>query len=1763
MTEPVDPQERYLERLRAVWDDEFGTTHRPGLADTFASSDASIADLARIGAMVRGLDVQMQTRLNKMSGATERSTGAETDLLHAVGAGHEAVKVANYHATASAEVDSPWWQDVQRWVGENIYGVDLTDPDLEDESVRNALTSPGNHLLMGALGEIGKFAGFVYRSMDPQGPVRPGAGLEMLFGGDGINEAAIPQLEQRVVEMKAQGYDTTDIWDNVAFNWNGGESTFRDLTDARRQYGNDDVNLALEIYRSGWRSEDTLFNARVDIENQFAAGEITAEEATAKIQRIEDPDFVKGAYEALDRLHVSPGRDLARGLGAEGKAFSAVSGTTDALWTFFADPTILGGKAVQTARVARWGIESLNDSKIYHLLGEVDEAGVAPAARYVGAGNARRAGVENFLKAHDEWRTALAAGDEDAAAVIYAGARERHRELFPLWSEVGGVRPAITVQERQLAAQQQVRYIDALGNELPGIRTNPITTVREFADHAVNNFAFQRLTNGMASQARPLLPGKVGLAAERRAIRAEKRTRLGIDTARENGDTVINFSDNALSGVIPDEARVKMEEAATLRGQELFDQADAAELTARKIRAKADAVSRRLSTFLPQSRALRLNSASDSKHVEQFARIFLPKWEAARYASIWEAASPAGRRTLAKAMLIQSFEAAGLTASPVGKELADKYINDLARLERRRYGYGESDLIKEGYRNEARGGLYESHIDDTVSLPSFTELRQLAAKAAVMGYDPALSKLGLNAASARTLAMGKGRKIPRLGTTALRYFLFNSTTADRLMKAVKLGWILTPANMLRNAGDEGLLIGLTGQANRLNRGRELLQRAGMRADLNPALPRHRFLKSLVPKDLRPATQTLGDVAHFISIGRLRTLRNQITDEQVEFVKELEDRVLHDDVLEVLGGRLIDSMDEGGPLGHGYAREAAAAGIPVERFKFEGYKLSDVDADTGAGLEALVDSMGQRFMPDSPANATLAWMMWQDAEKMIPALDVETVEAMQRAFPVDNATFFRLMHEVDPNFIHSAGLTDEEIELFTSGAAIVPPSMPAYVKHIVDDPRYNRLQEELELYNINEDGSKILPGDEKALRNARARMARRYMEDIKTLMTGRNGEIDPQLASMLIKGDIPDPNFLRALGEGKLPPHAIKAQYAPADQGALNGVFNGYTALLSKGYDLVVTRPIRAMIRTPLYADFYVTARESTKKYADELVSKHGWERQAADDLAIRTAEKHALNEVVKFIDNPKVASQFSGMNRNWWGFFRAQEDWIRRYGRAIKADPAIIQKAHLAIIGAEDAGILDRDAEGNLILTYPGSGAVVEGFLHLGAYLGITDPVLIPDVADLSTRLTFTNPSLNNPWGYSSTPMVSIPFKVLSNLAPGGELLKQVVDRRINGELGAGRTWLEQILPVPLARAAQLWQGDEDNTGSFVGGIMATAMTNMALNGSLEKYADTDDDRARFITDLQTQARNVAGIRAFMALFAPGSPAMPQIGDSGDVSLAADLSYQQAGIQSLRPELQNMVARMGVGPAYQLFSQLHPEADALLNGRTETAPGAVTPSTMGAASYVYDNKEFFTGDYRTIAPYFLPETPGEFDPVAWRTLTEMGVRQYKDLDDMFIDLVNANGVNVYYAAKDASEAAIAEARLNHDTAKVQQLQDEWRATRADLDLRYPTLDDYFTQGSARALARKDRVATLEQLIADPNAPADVLKQLGGATDMVRVYREFEARTAALGTSQNNATQAEKANLRVAYHDAMRKLTTEYPSLEDAYNGIFRSLVEQE
>jgi hypothetical protein len=109
---------------------------------------------------------------------------------------------------------------------------------------------------------------------------------------------------------------------------------------------------------------------------------------TTLAEKTADPNFTK-VVDKLVGARLSPGRAIARQIGADNTTTGVgkwVSGSADAFYSVFMDPTIVGGKVSKAAGAARWAIRSgeevstLNRWRQLALIAEADEKGLDVAA---------------------------------------------------------------------------------------------------------------------------------------------------------------------------------------------------------------------------------------------------------------------------------------------------------------------------------------------------------------------------------------------------------------------------------------------------------------------------------------------------------------------------------------------------------------------------------------------------------------------------------------------------------------------------------------------------------------------------------------------------------------------------------------------------------------------------------------------------------------------------------------------------------------------------------------------------------------------------------------------------------------------------------------------------------------------------------------------------------------------------------------------------------------------------------------------------------------------------------------------------------------------------------------------------------------------------------------------------------------------------------------------------------------------------------------
>jgi hypothetical protein len=252
-----------------------------------------------------------------------------------------------------------------------------------------------------------------------------------------------------------------------------------------------------------------------------------------------------------------------------------------------------------------------------------------------------------------------------------------------------------------------------------------------------------------------------------------------------------------------------------------------------------------------------------------------------------------------------------------------------------------------------------------------------------------------------------------------------------------------------------------------------------------------------------------------------------------------------------------------------------------------------------------------------------------------------------------------------------------------------------------------------------------------------------------------------------------------------------------------------------------------------------------------------------------------------------------------------------------------------------------------------------------------------------------------------------------------------------------------------------------------------------------------------------------------------------------------------------------MIGQMGYQKAAAVWTKLHPDKQAFLESSTETAgKSAVVPATRSAEQFMQDNKAFLQ-HYTAVGGYFIPTDPGQFSQQAWQAQLEMGLRTRKDIGQFYNDVRVRGAEQVYYAALDKRDAAVADALARGDKDQAKTIKAGFSLWSEQFQAYNPLFAEKQSSYDTRVVKAEQALGELRQMLGDPKVPA--LPDLPGVQAMIDAYAahtQFGAQLKGQRSAQATAARDGEASAFNAY---MQGLVGQYPGIRDLYNGLFRTL----
>jgi len=1434
-------------------------------------------------------------------------------------------------------------------------------------------------------------------------------------------------------------------WSVISEAWkksnDNGEVVYNEprINNAIKKYGNNYVGLAQKV------------STGVSLSDVIATGTEEEKQIARLAVKGEDPLW-QDAYDAVVASKYSPGRQLANALLPEslegtGFLYKGISGTTDAAFRIFADPTIVLGKAKKAYDAYNYAlIKVIGDPK------KLDAAFQNPK-------------VVNFFNTYGSELDTLAKARKSRNIVAAEQASTTLRRIAP---EFG---PA-AIDE----------FIDA------GV-TNA-DTARAYFQNGVD---MQAILKGQAARNTPLVPRlTVGRQARIKALTTGNKVlnidKVGQKLVRAMYGTAPQFED-ILTGITTQPERI----ADLEKGIGRFKGPDGVvRFTENQIQGRIDRFARKFTKVAnPTSKVFDVMGPNATDEIYRTARLTNSRYHSKIIAETFAAGDEGQRMQITKGLWNTIFTTRGVRKGEPGQTFMDEFAGK--GLEKR---YA-ADLVIDGKRlgNPAEFdgeqlALFPYQLSSSMVIPSVVELDRFTARQGV------ISKLiGVSHKKTADLVTSTWSFLTLAGP---RFAMRNSIEDDMFFLArgrnpwdlVKGKLFSTRVRVSKGIGGEDSALqklkdtvflnveaGELGAVNKFLLADELAEFAGkMKAAANEDDVRSVMAEALLRRKLGykldpESAEIIADVAKY---GNLTNLLEEIAEGSKNGARG--------------GGRYQNIADD------------------VSRFG----KMEAINIDGKAYKRSMGDIPFTNFSPVANEQAKVSWLF---------QLGVMANDEIGR--------------------IAFKNLNDEEkgiTEIFN------------YLKSL---PKRDRDRFQL-YYKAGED---------------EYTHAQRSFLAAYGLLTKADGKLNEDLWNKIVKTD--------ADGYVRVTANELRLADLPTDPKLAPSFISGPTlvpvsqadnfaaSIWDKGWDAMGEANAR-WTREPIVLNELVRFRKEldssgfSKKVIDQFTAgktDEGYAKayKAAKRHINNIAEDLAKDSVLAYVDNPAVRSQLAMSARNFARFYRATEDFYRRFYRTVRYNPEAITRASLTYDGIAHSGFVQRDDTGEDYFFYPGTTAMYQATGKVMQFFGQEEGIKAPMPIEFSAKLKMITPS-TNPDSLFPTfagPLSAISLKAIFAVVPALDKF----EKALLGQYAEDQPMINAVFPAHLTRFLSVMDRDE-RVGQYASASRKAAAYLEATGHGLTPKIDpaTGQEIPLTVGQLEDYKDKLAAstitaltLRFILGFFVPASP---------QTTLKSEIAVwaRENGETNFKQTFNNLVTKTGsYDKAMQEWIRLFPKELPYTVSESDSTVVAILSANKKANEWVNDNKALIK-QYPEGAGFFIPKE-GEFDFDAYKLLSTMGLKESKLVRDYLREVSTARDEAFFYSQQDLYEEELA--NTFSDFAK-RNLKTQWENWSKQYKKARPNLQEEMGKGAENAIKRTQALTDLTTMLADPTVKVDpaIRKPIEG---MLTTYNNYvNARDAVFGNTQsaNNYKDMLKQRTKVE----LLRLSQTNRNAEDAYFALFSKLI---
>ena len=688
-------------------------------------------------------------------------------------------------------------------------------------------------------------------------------------------------------------------------------------------------------------------------------------------------------------------------------------------------------------------------------------------------------------------------------------------------------------------------------------------------------------------------------------------------------------------------------------------------------------------------------------------------------------------------------------------------------------------------------------------------------------------------------------------------------------------------------------------------------------------------------------------------------------------------------------------------------------------------------------------------------------------------------------------------------------------------------------------------------------------------------AKRVYDAAKQLFVKKDGKINQDLLSKVRAFD-EETGAYRITGKlglddlpkniDDVPDYIVGPQLIP-----ISDTGNYTTSMMEWGWDWLGEANAR-LSREPMVLSEMIKMRKEFENSGFDKAFIASYQKGITDPAALAKAEFNArvkLAEIVEdrsrlqtlaYVDNPAVQSQMAFSIRNFARFYRATEDFYRRMYRVVRYNPEAIVKASLTYEGITHSGWVQQDDQGEPYFIYPGTQYVYKAVQAAMQALGVPAEFKTPFPVEFGAKLKMITPSLNPESAIPTLagPLSGLSIKVASNLvgifSPGAA---DTITTTLLGKYAQDQPMVSAFLPAHVNRIYSAMNQDERD-GQYAS-AMRKAMTYLEAGGHglVQKYETVNGQEvpipfsAAELEDYRLRLKNTTlGILGMRVVYGFTAPATAQ------VQLKSEMAdwVRDNGEASFKQTWYGLLDKYGdYDTAMTEWVKRYPDQMPFTVSESERSTVAYFRYAKESGDFVDTNKELFNS-YPQGAAFLIPHKAG-YSWDAYKTMTDMGLRNNKTVSDFMREVQTAADMQAYYEKKNTYEENLKSVGTDFERSQLRKEFQDWSTI---FKSGRPLVQEELAQGGKKAIERMKALNDLQKMLDGKDAykaAPDTTNKLRQMMDLYNSYKSNKDQFESVGGSQFLAQMNKEETII-----KMRELSQYNENTTSAYNVLFGRLL---